>query len=90
MQARGVFLIDIVDEYIDFYNKDKDVLKKNINKIASKKNLDNLKLRIDEIQNKNETIQIIFLLARTQYLKILMKRFKKASFISWKSFRLDI
>ena len=83
LKDRGIFLIDIYNKAIPFRNRPE-----NIPLLKAKSNLDKLAKRIIKISNTKTTI--IFLLARSSYLKDLRINFPNASFINWKCFRLDI
>jgi hypothetical protein len=88
LKEKGIFLIDIINEPLEIRKKDRSLNQDNINKLLSENNLKDLNQRIQSLTNK-ET-QIIFLLARTKYLKVLKNKFQNVSFITWKCFRLDI
>lgn len=86
-KERGIFLIDIINEPLVIRNKDKSLNLENIEKLISDNNLQDLESRIREL--KKEDTKVIFLLARTKYLKSLRFKFPNYSFVTWKCFRLD-
>jgi hypothetical protein len=88
LKERGVFLIDIINLPLEIRKKDKSLNQENIDKLISDDNLNDLEKRINSLNNKDK--KVIFLLARTKYLKKLKTKFSNYSFITWKCFRLDI
>jgi hypothetical protein len=87
LKENNIFLIDILNEPIKIRERYK-LNSENIEKLISDENLSKLQERIDYL--KNEKTQVIFLLARNNYLKALRRKFPYASFINWKCFRLDL
>ena len=88
LQKKGVFLIDIINLPLEIRKKDKSLNQENIDKLISDENLNDLDNRINSLINNDK--KVIFLLARTKYLKKLKTRFPHYTFITWKCFRLDI
>jgi hypothetical protein len=88
LKEAGVFLIDIINEPIEIRKKDNTLNQENIDRLISVANLNDLETRINSLIKENT--KVIFLLARTKYLKILRIKFPKYSYITWKCFRLDI
>lgn len=88
LKEAGIFLIDIINEPLEIRRKDKSLNQENIDKLISDDNLNELECRINSLTN-NDT-KVIFLLARTKYLKSLRIKFPNYSFVTWKCFRLDI
>lgn len=88
LKEKGVFLIDIINLPLEIRKKDKSLNLDNIDKLISDENLNDLDKRINSLINKDK--KVIFLLARTKYLKKLKTKFPNYSFITWKCFRLDI
>lgn len=88
LKEKGVFLIDIINLPLEIRKKDKSLNQENIDKLISDENLNDLDKRINSLINNDK--KVIFLLARTKYLKKLKTKFPNYSFITWKCFRLDI
>jgi ATP-binding cassette subfamily F protein uup len=88
LKEKGVFLIDIINLPLEIRKKDKSLNQENIDKLISDENLNDLDKRINSLIKYDK--KVIFLLARTKYLKKLKTKFPNYSFITWKCFRLDI
>lgn len=88
LKESGIYLIDIINEPLEIRRKDKSLNQENINKLISTENLNELENRINSLKNNDS--KVIFLLARTKYLKSLRIKFPNYSFVTWKCFRLDI
>jgi len=88
LKESGIYLIDIINEPLEIRKKDKSLNQENINKLISTENLNDLESRINSLKNNDS--KVIFLLARTKYLKSLRIKFPNYSFVTWKCFRLDI
>ncbi|NPA68881.1 MAG: hypothetical protein GXO50_09770 [Chlorobi bacterium] len=90
LKEKGVFLTDIIDKPLKIRDKTQ---KNQINK----KNLEYLILQIPLLRNKLKQRQIIiddkdivFLLARNNYIKHIRKEFPESKLIRWKDFRMNI
>jgi hypothetical protein len=88
LKETGVYLIDIINEPLEIRKKDKSLNLVNIERLISDSNLNELEIRINTLINQDT--KVIFLLARTKYLKSLRIKFPNYSFVTWKCFRLDI
>lgn len=87
LKERGIFLIDILNKPIVIRKKDGSIDEDNLKILLSEENLNELDSRIKSLTNADT--KIIFLLARTKYLKVLKNKFPNVSYIPWKCFRLD-
>ena len=88
LKERGIFLIDILNKPIVIRKKDGSIDEGNLKILLSEENLNELDCTIKSLTNADT--KIIFLLARTKYLKVLKNKFPNVSYITWKCFRLDI
>lgn len=88
LKERGIFLIDILNKPIVIRKKDGSIDEDNLKILLSEENLNELDCTIKSLTNTDT--KIIFLLARTKYLKVLKNKFPNVSYITWKCFRLDI
>lgn len=87
LEKRGIFLIDIINDPIRIREKN-GLNQANLNKLLSPLNLADLQKRIDTLSHENT--EVIFLLARNKYKKVLQISFRNVKqFIPWKNFRLD-
>lgn len=88
LKERGIYLIDILNKPIVIRKKDGSLDQDNLKILLSEENLNELDCKIKSLTNADT--KIIFLLARTKYLKVLKNKFPNVSYITWKCFRLDI
>lgn len=82
LQAKGIFLIDLVDEPIKVRNNPEGLLKVRTGVSNFRKKMQKLDIFIDD---KN----IIFLLARNNYSAQIKAEFPESERISWIKFRMN-
>lgn len=90
LQSNGIFLIDIVDRNLKIRDRSQP-------KQINQENLDYVKSQIPNLRNKLKKLnievaddQIIFLMPRPHYDKIIRGQFKNPKIYSWIDFRLNI
>jgi len=90
LQNHGIFLIDIIDNNLKIRDNSqpKQINQKNLDYVKSQ--IPNLRYKLKNLNIEVEYHQIIFLMPRLHYNKVISQQFPNSQIYRWIDFRLNI